>query len=342
MKTEHIQITTEQDKAGIMRAAELLRQGGLVAIPTETVYGLAANALDAEASAKIFAAKGRPADNPLIVHISDLSMLAPLVTEVPEQAVRLAEKYWPGPLTVIMKKSDKIPDSVSAGLETVAVRFPVNPVARAIITACGFPLAAPSANRSGRPSPTTAQHVIHDLDGRVDGIVVSGDCTVGVESTVLSLAGERPRLLRPGAVTVEMIEAVIGPIEVDDAVLHRLKEGRKVSSPGMKYKHYAPKAHVIMVEGDSAVYSDYVNQNIQPGTVALCFDEDVEKLRCPTVPYGSRTDDRSQARELFDALRKLDEIGAVTAYAHAPKKSGVGLAVYNRLIRAAAFEVVSL
>ncbi len=341
MKTQLIPIESAADRAGISQAAALLQAGGRVAIPTETVYGLAANALDGEAVKGIFAAKGRPADNPLIVHIAALSQWDELVTEIPDAARRLAQAYWPGPLTIILPKSPQIPDAVSGGLPTVAVRMPSHPVAAAIIEACGLPLAAPSANRSGRPSPTDWQRCLEDLDGRVEGIVQSSPCQFGVESTVVTLAGVPPRLLRPGAVTLEMLEQVLGPVEVDDSVLHQLQEGAQASSPGMKYKHYAPKCQVILVEGTAEDYVSYVNQRAK-GAFALCFAQDAPKLVCPTVVYGGAGDDLSQARALFDALRRLDEEGAVLAYAHAPEKTGVGLAVYNRLIRACGFQVVQV
>ena len=347
MQTKRIPIhSILEDHEQVEEAAGLLRQGGVVAIPTETVYGLAANAYDGAAVAKIFVAKGRPMDNPLIVHISEFDMLPDLVEDTPEAAMELARRYWPGPLTIILKKSDRIPDEVSAGLPTVAVRMPSNTVARGIIGACGFPLAAPSANLSGSPSPTTADHVLHDLDGRVEGIVISDDAAVGLESTVVSLAGlaegERPRLLRPGAVTPEMLRDALGEIDIDPAVLHQLEEGRKAPSPGMKYKHYAPKARVILVEGDRAAYIEYANRHAKEGACALCFEEDADGLQIPTVTYGRADAPDSEAHALFDALRRLDEEGYTTAYAHAPGKDGVGLAVYNRLIRAAAFQVVQL
>lgn len=343
MKTEKIRIDEPGSgvgKAGLARVAKILQNGGLVAIPTETVYGLAANAFDPAAVKKIFAAKGRPADNPLIVHISDLEMLKDLVRSFPKTAEALSRAYWPGPLTMILPKGGRVPDAVSAGLDTVAVRFPEDPVAAAIIRESRLPLAAPSANRSGSPSPTTARHVVDDMDGRIDAVVLSHDCAVGVESTVLSLAGEKPRLLRPGAVTVEMIEAVIGPVEIDNAVLHRLAEGEAAASPGMKYRHYAPNTRVVLVEGRPEAYIDYVRRHAKQGVAALCFAEEAAQLPCPCVSYGGADDPAGQARALFDALRRLDQIGAVTAYAHAPEKTGVGLAVYNRLIRAAGFEVV--
>ena len=326
----------------IKTAGRLLREGGLVAIPTETVYGLAANALNGGAVAAIFAAKGRPMDNPLIVHISHLEQWAPLVSEIPPRAMELAKHFWPGPLTIILPKSTLIPDEVSAGQATVAVRFPSHPVARAVIDAAGVPLAAPSANLSGSPSPTEAQHVLADLDGRIDAVLDGGACDVGVESTVITLAQEVPRLLRPGGITPEQLSQVLGHVEVDPAVLNPLAAGEKVLSPGMKYKHYSPRANVVLVKGNLSAYIDYVNSHANEGVFALCYNGEKRSLQVPAVAYGEQEDACSQARHLFDALRKLDELGAEVVYAHSPQPSGVGLAVYNRLIRAAGFEVVEL
>ena len=334
--------TARKEDEGIMAAAELLKAGGLVAIPTETVYGLAANALDGRAVRRIFAAKGRPQDNPLIVHIAKRETLESLVTRVPPSAVTLADRFWPGPLTMILPKAACIPDEVSAGLDTVAVRFPSHPVARAIIDASGFPLAAPSANTSGRPSPTRAEHVLHDLDGRIDAVVDGGACGVGVESTVVSLAGGCPRLLRPGGITYEQLQAAVGPVEMDPAVTHALAKNAVAASPGMKYQHYSPKARVVILKGSGEDYIRYVNDHKQEGTVALCFDEDAASLQVPAVPFGSQTDAEEQAQRLFDALRRIDGMGASLAFARCPDQTGVGLAVFNRLIRAAAFEVVEL
>ena len=338
MQTLHL-THTETD---LNQAAALLQAGELVAIPTETVYGLAANALNGAAVASIFAAKGRPMDNPLIVHIASMSDLPPLVGEIPENALALAAAYWPGPLTMIFKKSDRIPAEVSAGLSTVAVRMPLHPVARRVIEQAGCPLAAPSANRSGSPSPTDAVRVAQDMDGRIAAIVDGGECAVGVESTVIDISGDTVRVLRPGAVTVEMLESVVGPVEVDDAVLHRLRDGAVAASPGMKYKHYAPCARVILINGSSKAYAEYVNTKAENGVAALCFEEDVPQLQVPCFVYGSRHDPASQAHGLFDALRRLDDAGITVAYAACPAATGVGLAVYNRLLRAAGFEVIEL
>ncbi len=326
-------------KNDMERAGELLRCGDIVGFPTETVYGLAANALDPEAVKKIFAAKGRPVDNPLIVHIAELSQWAPLVREIPEAARRLAERFWPGPLTIILEKSDLIPMETSGGLSTVGVRFPAHPVAQALICAAGVPLAAPSANRSGRPSPTTFSHLREDMEGRAAALIDGGDCSVGVESTVITLAGDRPKLLRPGGITLSQLESVLGEVEVDPAVLNRLQEGTQAASPGMKYKHYSPRAEVTLVDASPEEYSNYVNQN--PGCHALCLEEDIPYLIGPYLSFGGRYNGAEQARLLFSRLSQLDELGAGRVYAHMPSKRGIGLAVYNRLIRAAGFSVIN-
>ncbi|MBQ2972340.1 MAG: threonylcarbamoyl-AMP synthase [Ruminococcus sp.] len=334
-------------KEDIKTAADILQNGGVVAMPTETVYGLAADALDGEAVKKIFLAKRRPMDNPLIVHIAEVGDIERfnLVSEFPEKAKKLAEKFWPGPLTIIMKKSSVIPDEVSAGLSTVAIRLPSHKVARELIKESGTVLAAPSANRSGSPSPTTAQHVMNDLCGDIQAVVDGGMCDVGVESTVITLATKTPRLLRPGLVTVEQIEEVIGHIDVDHAVLFKLESDEKVSSPGMKYKHYAPKAKVVLLSGDSEKFIRFVNAEFEKDSSvgAICYDEDIDSLLCNTIPIGKADDLEAQAHLLFDALRQVDKQGGfTTVYAHCPTKTGVGMALYNRLIRAASFEVISL
>lgn len=343
MHTLHLTDTTED----IKRAAAILRGGGLVAMPTETVYGLAADALNGEAVSKIFAAKGRPMDNPLIVHVADFYDIGRLglVSEIPDKARLLAQAFWPGPLTVIMKKGRVIPDEVSAGLDTVAIRIPSHPDAHNLMSTSGLALAAPSANTSGRPSPTAARHVINDMDGRIDAILDGGSCSVGVESTVITLVTEPPRLLRPGIITREEIEAVIGPIEVDKAVLTQLESGEQASSPGMKYKHYAPSARVILVRGEGSKYINLVNRAYarDKGAAALCYDEDIPLIKAPCFSLGAKNDEKRQAHVLFDALRAVDESGEVTTvYAHCPRSDGVGMALYNRMIRAAAFTVIDL
>lgn len=341
MKTQLFTNTPEN----IIKTAEILKNGGLAAIPTETVYGLAADALNGEAVAKIFAAKGRPMDNPLIVHVAefeDIERFA-LVREIPEAAKKLAKVFWPGPLTIIMKKGGVIPDEVSAGLDTVAIRLPSHPSARAIIKAADTPLAAPSANLSGSPSPTTAQHVMNDMDGKIDAVFDGGACGVGVESTVITLAQGTPRLLRPGKVTLEELREVLGEVELDSAVLNKLKDGQKAASPGMKYKHYAPKANVILLKCTDDEFINYVNRCGGSGVAALCCDEDARKLCVKYISLGKRNDYEAHAQRLFDSLRRIDGYGnIVTVYTRLPSTDGVGLAVYNRLIRAAGFEVIDL
>lgn len=333
------------DKSQVDIAAQILKNGGVVGIPTETVYGLAADALNGEAVKKIFQAKGRPMDNPLIVHIADYSDIEKynLVSEIPESAEKLAKAFWPGPLTIIMKRTDVIPPEVSAGLDTVAIRFPAHPLAQQIIKASGTPLAAPSANLSGSPSPTTARHVLNDMDGRIDAVLDGGASEVGVESTVITLAADVPRVLRPGGVTVEELREVLGEVEVDDAVIHHLKEGAVAASPGMKYKHYAPKANVLLLKGGDEAYISYVNAHASDDVCALCCDEDLLLLKVKTVSLGRRGDYLTHARHLFDCLRRIDENKTIrTVYSRLPSVEGVGLAVYNRLIRAAGFEVIDL
>ncbi len=327
--------TSEYD---IAEAGKMIAEGKLVAFPTETVYGLGANALNEEAVHNIYLAKGRPSDNPLIVHIAEKEDIVPLVKEVTPKAKALIDAFFPAPLTIILNKSDKVGKVVSGGLDTVAVRMPKNEVARKLIKASGCPIAAPSANTSGLPSPTRVKYVIDDMMGKIDGIIDGGDCEYGVESTVITLATDVPTLLRPGAVTKEMIEAVIGEITVAPAVLEGMKNDEVAASPGMKYKHYAPKAKVVIVNADKKKYEEFVNA--QKGAFALCFDDD--EVTIPKVTFGRENDDLSQAKELFDALRELDEMGAKKVYARIPHKDGVGMAVYNRLIRAAAFDIIDL
>lgn len=326
----------------IEAAAHIIRNGGLVGMPTETVYGLAANALDGSAVKKIFKAKGRPQDNPLIVHISKLEQIRELVACLPESARKLAKACWPGPLTMVLEKSDLIPAEVSTGLPTVGIRFPSHPVARALITEAGVPIAAPSANRSGFPSTTTAEHVMRDMDGKIDAVLDGGPCGVGVESTIVTLASDPPRLLRPGGITLERLRSVLGRVDVDPAVMNPLPKGARPLSPGMKYKHYSPKANVVILSGGEKAYADYVNSHAEPGVAALCYDGENRLLKVPAVCYGAECDAGAQARELFESLRRLDDIGAKTVYARCPAPDGVGLAVYNRLMRAAGFEVLSL
>ncbi len=330
------------DRDGIETAGALLKEGALVAIPTETVYGLAADALNAAAVSRIFEAKGRPGDNPLIVHIADITDWAPLVTHIPANAKALADAFWPGPLTIILPAAPCIPQEVTAGLTTVAVRFPAHPVARAVIKAAARPLAAPSANRSGSPSPTTAMRVMEDMDGRIAAVLDGGDCDVGVESTVIDMSTDTPRLLRPGGVTPDQLRAVLGNLIIDPAVTAALEAGATAASPGMKYKHYAPKTRVVLVKATAEKFAAFVNSKTAENPLALVFDGEETALTVPFLTYGARDDHAAQARNVFDALRRADDIGANVMYAACPTPEGVGLAVYNRLLRAAAFEVITL
>ncbi len=343
MQTKLLKIDSIHDIDSINAAAKMIIDGGVVAIPTETVYGLAANALDGAAVSKIFQAKGRPQDNPLIVHIGSFADIYPLVKTVPQFAVRLADAFWPGPLTIVLPKTGLIPPEVSAGLDTVAVRMPAHPIARAVIKAAGVPLAAPSANVSGSPSPTTAQHVLDDLNGLIDAVVDGGKSAVGVESTVLSLVGPTPRLLRPGGITPEQLEAVLGKIEIDDAVYGALVQDEMPASPGMKYKHYAPKARLVMLKGSLPEFAAYVRKHAAKGTVVLCYEGEQETMPVQAVGFGHSDNAGEQAHQLFHALRQIDTMpDVVTVFARCPAAEGLGLAVYNRLLRAASFEVIEL
>ncbi len=343
MHTEVFEIDSPEETEKIEAAAKILRNGGVVAIPTETVYGLAANALDGAAVSKIFKAKGRPQDNPLIVHIGSFAEIYPLVKKIPRSAARLADAFWPGPLTIVLPKTGLIPPEVSAGLDTVALRMPAHPIARAVIKAAGVPLAAPSANVSGSPSPTTARHVLDDLNGLIDAVVDGGKSAVGVESTVLSLVGGTPRLLRPGGITPEQLEAVLGKIEIDDAVFGALVQNEIPASPGMKYKHYAPKARLVLLKGSLPEFIAYVQKNAAKGTVVLCYEGEQETMPVKAVSFGHSDNAGEQAHQLFNALRQIDALPNVdTVFARCPAAEGLGLAVYNRLLRAASFEVIEL
>ncbi len=339
MNTQVLPVTEES----IALAARLLARGELVALPTETVYGIAADARNGAAVRKIFEAKGRPQDNPLIVHIYGMEMLRGIVAQVPERTQKLAAAFWPGPLTMVMPRGPEVSDVTCAGLDTVGVRMPSHPVVQAVIRASGVAFAAPSANLSGRPSPTNAQDTLADMDGRLPLILDGGESSVGVESTVVSVAGERPVLLRPGYITKEQMEAVLGEeVLVSPAILEKLKEGEVARSPGMKYKHYAPKAQVTILQGSFEDYCRYLQQHTGEGVWALCFDGEGEKLPVPYIEYGKKHDGVTQAHHLFTALRDLDRHGAQVVYARCPEQDGVSMAVYNRLIRAAAFRVVKV
>lgn len=328
----------------INEIANILKDGGIVAIPTETVYGLSANALDEKAVQKIFSAKGRPSDNPLIVHISSIEEINKYARNIPKKAYTLLEKFSPGPLTIILKKRRIIPDITSAGLDTVALRVPNNKTTLELIKVLKFPLAAPSANISGSPSPTRFAHIYKDLMGKVDALVDGGDCEIGVESTVISLVGKTPKILRPGGITKEQIEGTIGKVKVEKGVFEKTSDDEKVSSPGMKYRHYAPNAKVIIVKGEKKAVIDYINAKCNENDAVMCFNKE-EKMFINTkyaMTYGDNTEPKTLCFNLFDVLRKLDELNVNNIYARCPNKSGTGLAVYNRLVKASGFTVIEL
>ena len=331
--------------ADIAQAGRLLAGGEVVGIPTETVYGLAANALDEAAVAKIFAAKGRPQDNPLIIHISALEQLEDLAEEISPAVWQMAEQFWPGPLTMVIKKKDIVPDRTSAGLDTVGIRMPSHPVARAIIDAAGVPLAAPSANTSGKPSPTTARDVLDDMNGKIPAIVDGGACTVGVESTVVDMTGEFPQILRPGAITEEMIREAMGAVSTDRATLEGLSDDAKVRSPGMKYRHYAPKAPVILLEGaPEDTYLALLEQMQQPWTGVICFEEYLPAIKESksrlVYSLGYSWDHAEHARRLFALLRKFDRTRAKRIVVQCPRTMGANAGTVNRLRKAAGFQCI--
>ena len=322
----------ENNKEDIKQAAAILQNGGLVAFPTETVYGLGANAYDEEAVLNIFKAKGRPADNPLIVHIYDEKQLFEIVSEIPQKAKMLIDKFWPGPLTIVMNKSEKIPDAVSAGLKTVAVRMPVNKVALQLFKECNLPIAAPSANTSGKPSPTSFKHVFEDMNGKINGIIDGGNCDVGVESTVVDMTEDIPSLLRPGGVTLEQLCDVLGELRC----AYEYKEGVAPKSPGMKYKHYAPKAKVIVVRGNLQKYID--KHSIEYKKIGVLAYSDVKLPDNAVLKYFGNNPSEF-ASNLFRYLREFDDLGVDVIYAEDIDDKGINLAVRNRLYKAAGYTI---
>ncbi len=322
-------------------AAELIRAGQLVAIPTETVYGLGANGLDEAAVARIFEAKGRPQDNPLILHICGAEQMELFCRDIPQAAYALAEAFWPGPLTIVLPARDIVPRRTTGGLNTVAVRCPDNAVTRQIIRLSGVPIAAPSANISGKPSTTTAEHVLHDHDGRIAAVVDGGACRVGVESTIVDLTEERPRLLRPGGIGPEELLAVLGDLIVDKAVTAQIDKDAVVKAPGMKYRHYAPAEPVVIVSGSREAAAAYIRRHFVPGDRVLCFEEELPLYEgCAPLAYGREADVNTLSAGLFAALRELDDPGIHQVYARCPEGGGVAYAVQNRLKKAAAFHIV--
>lgn len=341
MNTIHEKITDPHAQEGVLiQAADILRRGGLVVFPTETVYGLGGDGTNDSAAKKIYAAKGRPSDNPLIIHIAspeDADRYA--VTN--DLYRRLADAFMPGPLTVVLPKKDVIPASTSGGLDTVAVRCPSNPVAHRLIELCGFPIAAPSANLSGKPSPTKADDVAQDMDGRVDMILDGGECDIGLESTIVKIDGDRLVLLRPGGITFDALSMVADAVEIAPAVTAELKKDERPLSPGMKYRHYAPDAPVVLLKGnDGDVLAFLQAEQASKRCAILCFDEEKAHLKETLLfPVGAKNDLAAQAHRLFTALRQADRTDAEIIYAHLPPMDGLGLALYNRMIRAAAHTV---
>ncbi len=329
------------DKNTPALAASLIRSGALVAIPTETVYGLGANGLDEAAVARIFEAKGRPQDNPLILHICGPEQIELFCHHIPQKAYDLAEKFWPGPLTIVLPARDVVPRRTTGGLSTVAVRCPDNAVTREIIRLSGVPIAAPSANISGKPSTTTAQHVLHDHDGRIAAVVDGGPCRVGVESTIVDLTEERPRLLRPGGITPEELTEVLGDLVIDKTVTAQLDKDDVVKAPGMKYRHYAPSEPVVIVSGSREKAAAYIRSHFEPGDRVLCFEEELPLYEgCDPLSYGREADVNTLSAGLFGALRELDDPSIHQVYARCPVGGGVAYAIQNRLKKAAAFHIV--
>ena len=334
----------------IQTAAKILQEGGLVAFPTETVYGLGGNGLDSAACEKIYLAKGRPSDNPLILHISEIEELDRIVAEVSPQAKALMDAFWPGPLTMIFKKKDIVPAKATGGLDTVAVRFPNHPVARAIIRAAGLPIAAPSANSSGKPSPTRASHVEYDLNGKIDMIVDGGAAEWGLESTIVDMSTGVPTILRPGYITKEMLEEVLGQVQVDPAILSRTINPNIVAkAPGMKYRHYAPKGQMTIVEGKTEKVIGEINRlcrekMLEGHSVAVIATEETEtRYQCDNVrSVGSRRTEGSIAAGLYDILREMDHIGAEYIFAESFEQDTLGKAIMNRMLKAAAYHVINV
>ena len=360
METKRITIKDrEHPQDGELReAAEILRTGGLVAFPTETVYGLGANALDEEAARKIYEAKGRPSDNPLIAHVSAMEEVYPLVSQVSEKAKKLMDAFWPGPMTLIFPKSDLVPYGTTGGLDTVAVRMPSDPVANRLIALAGVPVAAPSANTSGRPSPTTAQHVLQDMDGRIDMIIDGGPVGIGVESTIVDVSVETPTVLRPGAITMEMLEEVLGEVQIDPAILGPVSADLRPKAPGMKYKHYAPKADLTLVEPEDGdmespdslermtekvrqLAEEKLAEGFRVGII--CTDESRQTYPKGLVrSIGSRTRRETVAHNLYALLREFDDLKADYIFSESFPEDHLGQAIMNRLSKAAGYHIVKV
>ncbi|MBR3306018.1 MAG: threonylcarbamoyl-AMP synthase [Lachnospiraceae bacterium] len=332
------------DPEGMRMAGRVIREGGLVAFPTETVYGLGGDAFDPEASAKIYAAKGRPSDNPLIVHIADMESLERLSSEIPEQLYALADSFWPGPLTMIVKKRPEVPDRTTGGLDTVAIRMPDHPAALELIREAGGYIAAPSANASGRPSPTLASHVLEDLGGRIEVILDGGEVGIGVESTIVDLTGEKIQILRPGYVTAQMLERVVGHVELDPAIAGPPAAGVRPKAPGMMYRHYAPKGDMMIVRGEGA--ADYICQKLgecSGKAAVLCCDESRDRYpaeKAVIKSLGSLQRPEEAALKLYRVLRELDSEGVSLIYSESFPDTGIGEALMNRMMKAAGYKVI--
>lgn len=333
----------------IKEAGAILARGGLVAFPTETVYGLGGDGMNASASAKIYAAKGRPSDNPLIIHIGNIEALDDLTKEVSSKALQLAKAFWPGPLTMIFKKKETVPFETTGGLDTVAIRYPNHPVAKALILASGTYIAAPSANTSGRPSPTTAAHVIEDMNGKIQAIVDDGSVDIGIESTIVDVSGQIPVILRPGYITKAMLEEVVGKVEIDPAILSKPDPHLRPKAPGMKYRHYAPKGDLTIVQGETKAVITAINQlvleNQQAGkkTGVIATDESRQLYQCQHIlSIGSRNDETSIAHNLYSVLREMDNLGIDMIYSENFGEGSKGQAIMNRLLKAAGYKVINV
>jgi sua5/yciO/yrdC/ywlC family protein len=349
VETKRITVTDSDriKEEELEEAARILREGGLVAFPTETVYGLGANALDEEAAKKIYAAKGRPSDNPLIAHISSPEELKPLAAEIPDMAKKLMDCYWPGPMTLVFKKTDLVPYGTTGGLDTVAVRMPSDPVAKTLIRLAGVPIAAPSANSSGRPSPTTADHVWQDMEGKIDMIVDGGPVGIGLESTIIDVTGPVAMILRPGAITIEMVRETLGEAEMDPAILGPMKEGEHPKAPGMKYRHYAPKAPLTLVEGEMDQVVKTINrlarEALKEGKKVgiICTDETRTCYPAGMIQsIGIRAKEETVAHNLYAVLREFDDLGADVIYSESFPGDQIGQAIMNRLTKAAGYHII--
>lgn len=344
IKIDEVNLNTE----ALIEAGNIIKQGGLVAFPTETVYGLGGDALNPDSSRKIYAAKGRPSDNPLIVHIADFDDIYKIVKHVPESAVKLAEAYWPGPLTMRFMKTDAVPDATTGGLDTVAVRMPDNPIALAFIRAAGGYIAAPSANTSGRPSPTLAQYVAEDMDGRIEMILDGGQVGIGLESTIIDLVDDVPTILRPGYITEEMLSEILGRVDTDPTILSADSD-MAPKAPGMKYRHYAPKGELTIIEGDLDAVIQYINGHATKleacgetvGVIAT--DNSVTRYGKGIIKsVGNRDDEATVAKELYRVLREFDDEGVTVIFSEAFERKGIGQAIMNRLLKAAGHKVVKI